>query len=85
MLIVSGLKWQVFQRMVGNAKDVEDARIVTAKLLGLVRAVGGITTIQFVTHVINKGTRFVFYRSQVNIKSRIYIEEQNFVYLLLST
>ena len=59
MLIVSGLKWQVFQRMVGNAKDVEDARIVTAKHLALVRVVGGITIIQFVTHVINNGTRFV--------------------------
>ena len=85
MLIVSGLKWQVFQRMVGNAKDVEDARTVTAKLLGLVRVVGGITIIQFVTHVINNGTRLVFYHSHVNIKSRIYIEEHNFVNLLLST
>ena len=67
MLIVSGLKWLVFQKMVGNAKDVEDARTATAKLLALVRAVGGITIIQFVTPAINNGTRFVCYRSYLII------------------
>ena len=59
MHTASGLKWPPCLRMDGNARDVVDVRIVTAKLLGQDRAAGGTTTIQFVTPVINNGTRFV--------------------------
>lgn len=57
MLIASVHKWQAFLKMVGNAKDAGDVRIVTVKHQGPDRAVGGMQTTLSVTLATSKETK----------------------------
>jgi len=57
MLIASVHKWQVFQRMVGNASAAGDARIVTVRPQVRVKVADGMQTTLFVILAISKGIR----------------------------